>query len=71
MPDDPMTDTKEGIAFQVDNTPPAITSAISGDEVVVRVQDKISPIGRVEYSADAQKWIRLTPADGIGDGPSG
>jgi len=23
----------------------------------------------VEYSADAQKWIRLTPTDGIGDGP--
>jgi hypothetical protein len=23
----------------------------------------------VEYSADAQKWIRLTPTDGIGDAP--
>jgi outer membrane protein assembly factor BamB len=68
-PDNPLTDTKEGMEFQVDNTPPLITSSISGDEVVVRVQDKISPIGRVEYSADAQKWIRLTPADGIGDAP--
>jgi hypothetical protein len=24
----------------------------------------------VEYSADAEKWIRLTPVDGIGDSPN-
>ena len=68
-PDNPLTDAKEGVEFQVDNTPPSITSSMNGDEVVIRVQDRISPIGRVEYSADAQKWIRLTPTDGIGDAP--
>jgi hypothetical protein len=68
-PENPLTDSKEGVEFQVDNTPPAITSTISGDDVLINVRDKMSPIGRVEYSADAQKWIRLTPIDGIGDSP--
>ena len=66
-PDMPMTDVKEGIEFQVDNTAPAVASSNDGDEVVVRVTDKLSPVGKVEYSADAQKWIRITPVDGIAD----
>ncbi len=68
-PDNPLTDSKEGIEFLVDNTPPSISFTTQGDEVVVRVSDKLSAIGKVEYSADAQKWIRLTPADGISDSP--
>jgi hypothetical protein len=68
-PDNPLTASREGIDFQVDNTPPSITFTSQGDEVVVRVADKASPIGKVEYSADAQKWIRLMPADGIADSP--
>jgi len=40
---------------------------VSGNDVVIRVTDKLSAIGKVEYSADAQKWIRLTPVDGIAD----
>jgi outer membrane protein assembly factor BamB len=66
-PDAPLTDSKEGIEFQVDNTPPQITASAKGDEVLIHVTDKLSPIGKVEYSADAQKWIRLTPVDGIAD----
>jgi len=66
-PDDALTASKEGVAFQVDNTPPAITFTTVGDDVVVRVTDKVSPIGKVEYSADAQKWVRLTPVDGLSD----
>ena len=31
--------------------------------------DKLSPIGKVEYSADAQKWVRLSADDGISDSP--
>jgi hypothetical protein len=27
-------------------------------------------VGKVEYSADAQKWIRLIPVDGIADSPN-
>ncbi len=68
-PDMPLTDTKEGIEFAVDNTPPAIAASTQGNDIVVRVTDKMSPIGNVEYSADAQKWIRLIPADGIADSP--
>ncbi len=66
-PDDALTASKEGVAFQVDNTPPAITFTTDGDNVVVRVTDKVSPIGKVEYTADAQKWVRLTPVDGLSD----
>ncbi len=66
-PDAPLSDAKEGVEFQVDNTPPQIASMVSGNDVVIRVTDKLSAIGKVEYSADAQKWIRLTPVDGIAD----
>jgi hypothetical protein len=68
-PDNAMTTVRDGIEFQVDNTPPAISFVTQGDEVIIRVTDKLSPIGKVEYSADAQKWIRLSPADGINDSP--
>ena len=66
-PDTPLTDVKEGVEFQVDNSAPAIKVTNNGDDVTVRITDDASPVGRVEYSADAQKWIRLTPADGIAD----
>jgi hypothetical protein len=69
-PDNGLTDVKEGIQIVVDNTPPAITATNEGDDVVIHVLDKRSPIGKVEYSADAEKWIRLTPVDGIGDSPN-
>ena len=69
-PDAPLTDGKEGIDFRVDNTPPAITFTTEGDDVVIRVTDKLSTIGKVEYSVDAQKWIRITPVDGISDSSS-
>ena len=66
-PDMPLETSKEGIEFQIDNTPPSVSSAPDGDDVLVRVTDRMSPVGRVEYSADAEKWIRLTAADGIAD----
>jgi outer membrane protein assembly factor BamB len=68
-PDDPLSTSREGVEFQVDNTPPVITFTTQGDEVLIRVTDKVSPIGKVEYSADAQKWVRMTPADGLSDSP--
>lgn len=68
-PDNPLTDTKEGIEFQVDNTPPSVAFTTDGDDVVIHVTDKASPVGKVEYSADAQKWVRITPVDGIADSP--
>ena len=66
-PDAALSDAKEGVEFQVDNTPPQIALTVSGNDVLIRVTDKLSAIGKVEYSADAQKWIRLTPVDGIAD----
>jgi hypothetical protein len=68
-PENPLTDAKEGTEFQVDNTPPSVTVTAQGEDVVIRITDKLSTIGKVEYSADAQKWIRLTPVDGIADSP--
>ncbi|MCU1230752.1 MAG: hypothetical protein JWO97_3636 [Acidobacteria bacterium] len=66
-PDGALSDTKEGLEFQIDNTAPVISFSNQGEDVVVRVSDKLSTVGKVEYSADAQKWLRLTPADGIAD----
>jgi hypothetical protein len=66
-PEAPLTDVREGVEFLVDNTAPAINVASSGNAVTVRITDTASPIGRVEYSADAEKWIRITPVDGIAD----
>ena len=65
--DAPLTDVHEGIEFLVDNELPSITASSEGGDVVVRVADRLSPVARVEYSADAQNWIRLTPGDGISD----
>jgi hypothetical protein len=67
--DAPLTDVKEGFDFDVDNTPPLIAVSYDGNQVVVRVTDKTANVGRVELSADAQKWTRLTPVDGIADSP--
>ena len=68
-PEMPLMDTREGVEFQVDNTPPVISVASQGSEVILHVTDKMSPVGKVEYSVDAQKWIRLIPVDGIADSP--
>jgi hypothetical protein len=66
-PDTPLTDEREGVEFLVDNTAPQINVASAGNAVTVRITDTASPIGRVEYSADAEKWVRITPVDGIAD----
>ncbi|HEX8251827.1 MAG TPA: hypothetical protein VF846_01675, partial [Thermoanaerobaculia bacterium] len=66
-PDAPLTDEREDVEFQVDNTAPQIAVSSNGGTVSVRITDSVSPIGRVEYSADAEKWIRVTPTDGIAD----
>ena len=66
-PEMPLSDSREGVEFQVDNTPPSIAVTQQGDDVIIHIVDKLSPVGRVEVSADAQKWTRLTPVDGIAD----
>lgn len=69
-PEMPLSTTREGVEFRIDNTPPSIEVVPDATGVLIRVTDKASPIGKVEYSADAQKWIRLTPTDGIADSQS-
>ena len=66
-PEAPLSDTKQNIEFQIDNTPPMIAVTTQGDDVVIRITDKGSTVGKVEYSIDAQKWTRLVPIDGIAD----
>jgi hypothetical protein len=66
-PDVALTDMKDGVEFEVDNTSPKIDVGSEGNAVVVHITDALSPVGRVEYSADAEKWIRMTPVDGISD----
>jgi hypothetical protein len=63
----PLTDIKEGVEFQVDNGAPKIAVSQNGGDFNVRITDDLSPVGKVEYSLDADKWIQLTPLDGIAD----
>src|ERR1051326_6610151 len=39
-PEAPLSDTKQNIEFQIDNTPPAIAVTTQGDDVVIRITDK-------------------------------
>lgn len=62
----------ESTAFDVDNTPPAIefgTTRTEGTRTIVRftVRDRQSPVHRVEYSLDANRWRVVHPIDGIAD----
>ncbi|HVR42545.1 MAG TPA: hypothetical protein VMS56_03785 [Thermoanaerobaculia bacterium] len=66
-PERPLTASTEGVEFTIDNTPPAIVSRIEGEWVVVTVRDALSPLVRAEYAADAERWIRIPPVDGIVD----
>lgn len=66
-PTAPLTDEKEGVEFIVDNTAPGLSITPDGNDVLVRISDQLSPVGRVEYSSDAQKWVPITPIDGIAD----
>ena len=62
----------ESSAFDIDNSPPAITvtgSRASGGKTTISfdVRDEFSSIQKVEYSLDAQRWQVVYPKDGIFD----
>ena len=62
----------ESTAFDVDNTPPAIVIAnVRADRnrtvVTFDVRDDHSPVQRVEFSEDGQRWRSVFPTDGIAD----
>jgi hypothetical protein len=61
----------ESSAFDIDNGPPTIrvTDVRSGPRpvLVFEVRDDQSPLQRVEYSVDAERWKPVYPKDGIAD----
>jgi SMP-30/Gluconolactonase/LRE-like region len=62
----------ESAAFEVDNTPPVISIAgarVDRGRTIVTfdVKDDHSPIQRVEFSEDGQRWRAVFPVDGIAD----
>ena len=63
---------RESGSFDIDNTPPSVSLSASRREAAMvivpfEVRDTDSPITRVEYSLDAQRWQSAFPQDGILD----
>jgi len=66
---------RESRAFDIDNTPPTIEvngTRRDGARTIVSftVKDAFSPVQRVEYSLDGDRWRTIYPKDGIADSPS-
>ena len=62
----------ESAAFEIDNTPPVISitsvRVVNGRTVIsFDVKDDHSPVQRVEFSSDGQRWRGVFPVDGIAD----
>lgn len=68
-PETPLIEDREGVAFTVDNTAPTISTARSGETIVVTVRDALSPVSTAEYAIDAKQWVRIQPSDGLADSP--
>ena len=67
-----LTGELDSAAFDIDNTPPAITIGnVRVDRgrttITFDVKDDHSPIQRVEFSQDGQRWRGVFPTDGIAD----
>lgn len=58
---------RDSEAFDVDNTPPAVTASVAGGRVRAQVRDDSSPVRRTEYSVDGAPWEEIHPTDGISD----
>ena len=62
----------DSVEFEIDNTAPAITvSNVRVDRgrtiITFDVKDDHSPVQRVEFSQDGQRWRGVFPVDGIAD----
>jgi len=71
-PEDALSDEKESIRVEVDNTPPHIqnlAARIEGQQLHVTflASDEFSTIKRAEYSVDAGDWQYLEPVGQISD----
>jgi len=62
-PATPLEGERFGEEFLVDNTAPTVRKNNRGFSII----DQSSPLVRVEYSIDAEKWIRIAPDDSMLD----
>ncbi len=67
-----LTGELDSSAFDVDNTPPTIVvSSVRVEHgltiITFDVKDDHSPVQRVEFSQDGQRWRGVFPVDGIAD----
>jgi hypothetical protein len=65
-----LTGERESTSFEIDNTPPRITLATQGTDggrIRFSVSDDHSPVQRVEYSLEGERWRVVYPTDGIPD----
>jgi len=67
-PGEPLTARGFSRWFVVDNTPPVVTLDRRSGRWMVTVQDELSPVARVEWSRDGDRWHSLAPTDGVMDG---
>ncbi len=70
-----LTGEMDSIAFEIDNTPPAIAiGAVRADAtrttITFDVTDDHSPVQKVELSQDGLQWRAVFPGDGIADSRS-
>ena len=71
-PSTALTGALESTAFDIDNTPPAITVTSvnrQGGRLVIAfdVRDENSAVQKAEYSLDGDRWQTIYPKDGIAD----
>ncbi|HVG90198.1 MAG TPA: hypothetical protein VNB54_01795, partial [Alphaproteobacteria bacterium] len=74
-PEDVLTDEKESLRFEVDNTAPRIenlAARVEGQDlhVTFHAADDGSPIKRAEYSIDAGDWQYVEPVGALSDAKS-
>jgi hypothetical protein len=74
-PGEALAGEADSVAFEIDNTPPKVTiGAVRTDRgrtvISFDVTDDHSPILRVEFSQDGQRWRPVFPVDGIADSRS-
>ena len=67
-----LTGEAESESFEIDNTPPRIEVGAARrtdghTTLPFTVRDDESPVTRVEYSVDAERWKTIYPTDGIPD----
>jgi hypothetical protein len=71
-PETALRGERESSSFDIDNSPPTVTVGTpkrDGATIIVpfEIRDTDSPLQRVEYALDAQRWQGAFPQDGILD----